>query len=107
MRKMLILLCLSAITALCMGQCSVSANPSRSGGSGGGAFYAAASTVGQLIADINYANQVGGAITINLAAGTTFDLTSANNTTDGGNGLPVIGGTKAVALTIIGNGDTI
>jgi hypothetical protein len=71
---------------------------------GGGLPYATASTVSQLIADMNYANNVGGAITIDLASGTTFDLASADNT---GNGLPVIGGTKAVALTVIGNGDTI
>jgi hypothetical protein len=98
------------------GQSSASGKPSHGGGfhgggsgggSGGSSFYATASTLSQLIADINYANSNGGAITINLAPGTTFDLTSTNNTTDGGNGLPVIGGTKAVALTIIGNGDTI
>ena len=101
------LLSLTAITALCMVP-AVSGKPSRGGGSGGGLpFYATASTVSQFIADINYANNVGGASTINLAPGATFDLTSADNTTDGGNGLPVIGGPKAVALTIIGNGDTI
>jgi hypothetical protein len=106
--KMGMLLGLTAI-AVCMapGQSSASGKPSHGGGSGGGSFYATVSTLSQLIADINYANQAGGDITINLAPGTTFDLTSANNTTDGGNGLPVIGGTKAVALTIIGNGDTI
>jgi hypothetical protein len=69
--------------------------------------YPAAATVSQFIADINYVDQTGGAFTINLNPGTTFDLTSANNTTNGANGLPVIGGTKAVDLTIIGNGDTI
>jgi predicted outer membrane repeat protein len=69
--------------------------------------YPTAATASQLIADINYVNTTGGAITVNLAPGTTLDLKSANNTTDGGNGLPVIGGTKAVALTITGNGDTI
>ena len=104
------LLGLTAIAALCMATPvhAGTSNPSHRGGSGGGlSFYATVSTVSQLIADINYANSVGGAITINLAPGATFDLTSADNTTDGGNGLPVIGGTKAVALTIIGNGDTI
>ena len=104
------LLGLTAITALCMVPSvrAASSQSSHHGGSGGGLpFYGTVSTVSQLIADINYANGVGGAITINLAPGATFDLTSANNTTDGGNGLPVIGGTKAVALTIIGNGDTI
>ena len=96
-----------AAAVLCLAP-SARANgrPPHGGGSGGGLPYPTASTVSQLIADINYANQVGGAITINLA-GTTFDLKSADNTTDGGNGLPVIGGTKAVALTIIGNGATI
>src|SRR5438552_10390390 len=113
------LLGLTAITALCMAppahagtnpapeQSSASGKPPHGGGGGRLPYYPTASTVSQLIADINYANSVGGAITINLALGATFDLTSANNTTDGGNGLPVIGGTKAVALTIIGNGDTI
>ena len=107
--KMGMLLGLTTIAALCMAS-PVHAGTSKSshhGGSGGGLPYATASSVSQLIADINYANNAGGAITINLAPGATFDLTSANNTTDGGNGLPVIGGTKAVALTIIGNGDTI
>jgi hypothetical protein len=75
--------------------------------SGGGLPYPTASTVSQLIADINYANNTGGAITINLAAGTSFLLKSADNTTDGGNGFPVIGATKPVALTLIGNGDII
>jgi hypothetical protein len=82
-----------------------------SGGSGGGTVgglpYATASTVSQLIADITYANQAGGAVTINLASGGTFDLKSANNTIDGGNGFPVVGGSKPVALTIIGNAATI
>jgi len=108
--KMGMLLGLTAITALCLASPvhAASSKSSHHGGSGGGlSFYATVSTVSQLIADINYANSVGGAITINLAPGATFDLTSADNTTDGGNGLPVIGGPKAVALTIIGNGDTI
>jgi hypothetical protein len=81
--------------------------PPHGDGSDGGLPYATASTVSQLIADINYANSAGGVITINLAPGATFDLKSANNSTDGGNGLPVIGGMKAVNLTIIGHGDTI
>src|SRR5262245_6549535 len=109
------LLGLTAIAALCMAppvragtqQFTASRRPPHGGGSGGGLPYASVSTVSQLIADINYANSVGGAITINLAPGATFDLKSADNTTDGGNGLPVLGGTKAVALTIIGNGATI
>ena len=113
------LLGLTAITALCMAppahagtnpapeQSSASGKPPHGGGGGRLPYYPTASTVSQLIADINYANSVGGAITINLAPGATFVLTSANNPTDGGNGLPVIGGTKAVALTIMGNGDAI
>jgi len=77
------------------------------GGGSGGSFYAPASTVDQLIADINYANNAGGTITITLAPNTTFDLIKANNTTNGANGLPVIGGTSAVNLHILANGDTI
>jgi len=69
--------------------------------------YPTAATVSQLIADINYADQTGGAFTINLQPSATFDVKSVNNTTDGANGLPVVGGTKAVDLTILGNGDTI
>jgi hypothetical protein len=69
--------------------------------------YPTAATVSQLIADINYADKTGGAFAINLKPGTTFDVKTVNNTTNGANGLPVIGGTKAVNLTIVGNGDTI
>ena len=69
--------------------------------------YPTAATVGELVADINHANDAGGAFTINLNPGTTFALSGVNNTTNGANGLPVIGGTKAVDLTIVGNGDTI
>jgi hypothetical protein len=69
--------------------------------------YPTAATVSQLIADINYADKAGGAFTANLKVNTTFDLKSVNNTTNGANGLPVIGGTKAVDLTIVGNGDAI
>jgi hypothetical protein len=107
--RMGMLLGLTAITALCMAQSvrAASHKPPHGGGSGGGLPYPTASTVSQLIADLNYASQAGGAITISLAPRTTFDLTSADNTSDGGNGLPVIGATNAVALTIIGNGDTI
>jgi len=65
-----------------------------------------AGSVKDLIADLNAANRTGGANTIILAPNTTFDLTAVNNTTNGANGLPVIGGNKA-SLTIIGNGDTI
>lgn len=69
--------------------------------------YPAAATVSELVADIDYANRTGGAFTINLAPGTTFALESVNNTAHGPSGLPVIGGTRAVDLTIIGNGGTI
>ncbi len=69
--------------------------------------YPTTATVSQLIADINYADKTGGAFTINLKPKTTFDLKKADNTTNGANGLPVVGGTKAVDLTITGNGDTI
>ena len=69
--------------------------------------YPTAATVGQIIADINYADQAGGSFTMILKPGVAFKLTSVNNTTDGANGLPVIGGTKAVDLTILGNGDFI
>ena len=74
---------------------------------GNGLPYPTAATVSQLVADINYADSAGGAITINLVPNTNFDLKTVNNTTNGGNGLPVIGGTKAVNLTILGNGDSI
>src|SRR5689334_13249703 len=83
-----------AAAVICLAPSSASGRPPHGGGTGGGLPYPTASTVSQLIADISYANSVGGAITINLAPGATFDLKSANNTTDGGNGLPVIGGTK-------------
>jgi hypothetical protein len=69
--------------------------------------YPTAANVSQIIADINYADQAGGTFTMNLKPGVTFDLKSVNNTTDGPNGLPVIGGAKAVDLTILGNGDSI
>jgi hypothetical protein len=69
--------------------------------------YPTAATVSQLIADINAADKTGGAFTINLKPGTSFDLKNVDNTTNGANGLPVIGGSKAVDLTIVGNGDTI
>jgi len=56
-----------------------------------------------LISAINSANTSGGATTITLASGATFDFTSANNSTNGPNALPVITGN----ITIVGNGDTI
>jgi hypothetical protein len=66
-----------------------------------------AATVADLIADINAANQQGGANTITLAAPTTspYILTAVNNSTDGVTGLPVIAANDHLA--IVGNGDTI
>jgi len=64
-----------------------------------------AATVADLIADINAANTAGGSNTIALVAGNTFTLTALDNSTDGGNGLPVIAANDN--LTIAGNGDTI
>jgi hypothetical protein len=64
-----------------------------------------ASTVSQLIADINAANQSGGSNTIVLASNTTFDLTAVNNTTNGANGLPLIAAKDN--LTITGQGGDI
>src|SRR6516225_7611827 len=64
-----------------------------------------AASVSDLIADINAANAAGGANTITLVAGTTFNLTAADNTTDGATGLPVIAATDN--LSILGNGDVI
>jgi hypothetical protein len=65
----------------------------------------AAVSVSDLIADINAANQAGGANTIALAAGTTFTLTAVNNTPDGPTGLPVIAANDN--LTLAGNGGII
>ncbi|MCA1686329.1 MAG: hypothetical protein LC745_10200, partial [Planctomycetia bacterium] len=68
-----------------------------------------ASSVAELIADINAANAAGGSNTITLAPGKTFTLTAADNTNVLGygdaNGLPVIAANDN--LTIVGNGDTI
>ena len=64
-----------------------------------------AATVSDLIADINAANQGGGANTITLAASTTFTLKKVDNTTDGATGLPVI--KAGDQLTLLGNGDTV
>jgi len=61
-----------------------------------------------LVGDINYANTNGGSFTINLQPNTTFDLLTVNGSDQyGGEMLPIIGGAKAVNLTIHGNGDTI
>jgi hypothetical protein len=64
-----------------------------------------ASTVSDLIADINAANVAGGSNTITLATGDIFNLTAVNNSTDGATGLPVIAASNN--LTILGNGDTL
>jgi hypothetical protein len=65
----------------------------------------AATTVADLIADINAANLAGGSNTITLAACKMFTLTQVDNTTNGGNGPPVIAAGNS--LTIAGNGDTL
>ena len=64
-----------------------------------------ASSVAELIGDINAANTAGGSNTITLAPGKTFTRNAVDNTTDGATGLPVIAGGDN--LTIVGNGDTI
>src|SRR5262245_63520443 len=63
-----------------------------------------AATVGELVADINAANMLGGPNTITLAPRTTFTLTAVDNTT-GGDGLPMVA--TGDALTLLGSGDTI
>jgi hypothetical protein len=63
-----------------------------------------ASSVGELITDINAANTAGGANTITLAPGATFTL-SAPDAPGGPNGLPgIVAGND---LTILGNGVTV
>jgi hypothetical protein len=97
------LLGFTAATALCLAT-PVRAGTSKSShhggpgsGSGGGTFYATVSNVSQLIADINYADSVGGTFNINLQPNTAFNA-----------GQPLsIGNTHAVHLTILGNGDTL
>ena len=69
-----------------------------------------ASSVSDLIADINAANLAGGSNTITLVAGKTFTLTAVDNwgpvaNNDGQNGLPLIAAHDN--LSIVGNGDTI
>jgi hypothetical protein len=113
--NVVMLLTITAITALYMAspvcakgapasqQSSASSKPPHGGGHGGGGtgggptnvFYSIVTNDTQLIGDINYANQVGGAYTIYLQPNTTFS-----------SGLPAIGGTRIVNLTIVGNGDT-
>jgi uncharacterized repeat protein (TIGR01451 family) len=67
----------------------------------GGLPYPTPSTPSQLIADINAANTAGGATTITLAAGTTFDFTSPYQATS--NALPII----TANITIKGNSGTL
>ena len=64
-------------------------------------------TGGDLIADINAANQLGGSNTITLVTvpDSSFALYAVDNTTDGATGLPVIATNDN--LTIIGNGNVI
>src|SRR6516162_1651353 len=66
-----------------------------------------ATTGGDLIADINAANQLGGSNTITLVTvpDSSFALYAVDNTTDGATGLPVIATNDN--LTIIGNGNVI
>lgn len=105
---------ISAITALFMaspvyaGQSRPPHGGSGGGSSGGGTFYTTVTNVTQLLNDIFYADRFGGAFTIYLQPNTTFNLVT--NYTCGNVGcnlLPIIGGTNAVHLTIIGNGSTI
>src|SRR5689334_9115061 len=64
-----------------------------------------ASSVAELVADINAANQTPEADTIELTPGALFKLGAVDNTTDGPNGLPVIAAGNS--LTVLGNGSTI
>jgi hypothetical protein len=63
---------------------------------------AVASTAG-LIAAIKAANSSGSPTKITLAPGATFDFKTANNSTNGGNALPVVTGN----ITVVGNDDII
>jgi hypothetical protein len=64
-----------------------------------------ATSVAELVGDINAANAAGGANTITLTPATTFNLTVADNEFGTPTGLPVIA--AANDLTIVGNADTI
>ena len=64
-----------------------------------------ASSVAELIANINAANAAGGSNTIALAAGGSFKLSAVDNMTNGATGLPVIAAGNT--LTIVGNNATI
>src|SRR5262245_30147052 len=65
-----------------------------------------ATSVPELIAAIDAANQTAEADAITLAAGTTFTLSTVNNSTNGPTGLPTIAANSG-NLTIVGNGDII
>jgi hypothetical protein len=56
-----------------------------------------------LASSISAANAAAGGATLDLPSGCIYTITAANNSTDGGNGLPVITGT----VTIHGHGSTI
>ena len=56
-----------------------------------------------LVSAISLANITPGGGTVTLTSGCVYTLTSANNATDGGTGLPVISG----KVTVQGNGATI
>jgi hypothetical protein len=64
-----------------------------------------ASSVTELIADINAANAAGGSNTITLTPGALFKLSAVDNTTAGATGLPVVA--AGSDLTIVGSGDTV
>jgi hypothetical protein len=64
-----------------------------------------ATSVPELIADINLANSNTEPDSITLVAGKTYSLTAADNQTAGADGLPVIAANDN--LTILGNGATI
>jgi hypothetical protein len=78
------------LVGACVGAAAASTNVSCSAGGAG------------LVAAVGAANAAGGG-TINLAPGCTYSLTSANNTTMGGNGLPVV----VSPITINGRGAAI
>ena len=60
-------------------------------------------TTAELVSAIATANSTSGGGTVTLASNCTYTLTGANNSTDGGTGLPVITG----KVSVIGNGATI
>jgi uncharacterized repeat protein (TIGR01451 family) len=60
-------------------------------------------SVASLITDINAANATVGGATLDLPSSCTYDLTAADNTTDGPTGLPVV----TNSVTVDGNSSTI